>query len=290
MRPRLPVPPMPSLRIPGGGLTLRLASAAVGMPIVVAAIVIGGPLFTALLTLSLVVGLAEAAHMARIRRRSPVVLVGAAAIGSVLGAAIDGGIPITWPLLAGMLGVTAAATLSALRNESEPDPKRLLRYVVSGLVVLAALLYLALPGAAFVAVRQGPQGLDWMLCAVLAVMSTDAAAYAGGRTLGRRRLAPAISPNKTVEGAICGWLGGFGALLALDAIFQLDATLWPLIILAAALPIAAQLGDLTESLFKRAMNVKDSSNLIPGHGGVLDRLDSLLFGVPTVFFFLQWTS
>lgn len=129
-----------------------------------------------------------------------------------------------------------------------------------------------------------------MLLAMLAVMSTDAAAYAGGRLLGRHQLAPSVSPNKTVEGALFGWLGGFGATIALDQIFGLDVAIWPLVLLAIVLPVLSQLGDLVESLFKRAMDVKDSSNLIPGHGGVLDRLDSLLFGLPVVYFFVQWTT
>ncbi len=128
------------------------------------------------------------------------------------------------------------------------------------------------------------------MLAVLAIMSADAAAYAGGRLLGRHQLAPSVSPNKTLEGALFGWLGGFGATIALDQILNLDVEIWPLVLLALVLPVISQLGDLVESLFKRAMDVKDSSNLIPGHGGVLDRLDSLLFGLPVVYFFLQWTT
>ena len=274
--------------IGGGGLWLRLASAAVGMPVVVGGILIGGPLFAALLAATLTVALWEIARASGVSWRRPVVVIGVAAIGSVIGAAADGGVPLEWPLLASMLGVAAVATIGAVRGESVADPERLRRHVGAGLIVLGAILYLALPGAAFVVVRGWSDGAEWTLLAVLAIMATDAAAYAGGRTLGRRKLAPSVSPNKTVEGAIFGWLGGFGSVLALDAIFGLAATLWPLIVLAAALPVASQLGDLAESLFKRAMDVKDSSNLIPGHGGVLDRLDSLLFGLPMVYLFLQW--
>ena len=156
--------------------------------------------------------------------------------------------------------------------------------------MFGAVAYLAIPGATFVLVRSAHQGTDWVLLAVLAVMSADAAAYAGGRLLGRHQLAPSVSPNKTIEGALFGWLGGFGATIALDQILNLEVEIWPLVLLALVLPIVSQLGDLAESLFKRAMDVKDSSNLIPGHGGVLDRLDSLLFGLPVVYFFLQWTT
>ena len=276
-------------------LALRLASAAVGLPIIVGAILVGGPLFAALLGLALLIALGEIAAICGVRRVSPAFLLAAAGLGASLGVALTEAAPLHWVLLIAALAVFAATTLEAALRESEPDQARLNRYLSDGAVMGAALLYLAAPAAAIVMVRgglggsQGGEGAEWMLLGVLAVMSTDAAAYAGGRTLGRRRLAPAISPNKTVEGAIFGWLGGAGAVLALDQIFGLAVGVWPLILLALILPLAAQLGDLAESLFKRARGVKDSSNLIPGHGGVLDRLDSLLFGLPTIYFFLAWT-
>ena len=282
-------------RLFAGQLALRLASAAVGMPIIVGAILVGGPLFAALLGLALLVALGEIAAICGVRRGSPAFLLAAAGLGAALGVALTDAAPLHWVLLIAALSVFAATTLEAALRESAPEAARLNRYLSDGAVMSAALLYLAAPAAAIVLIRgglgssQGGEGAEWMLLGVLAVMSTDAAAYAGGRTLGRRPLAPAISPNKTVEGAIFGWLGGAGAVLALDQIFGLAVGVWPLILLALVLPLAAQLGDLAESLFKRARGVKDSSNLIPGHGGVLDRLDSLLFGLPTIYFFLAWT-
>ncbi len=275
-----------------GQLALRLASAAVGMPIIVAAILVGGPFFTALLGLAMLIALGEIAAICGVRRASPAFLLAAAGLGAVLGVALTDAAPLHWALLIAALAVFGATTLEATLREQAPQAEPLRGYLSAAAVMTTALLYLALPAAAFVLIRQsvgGDDGAEWMLLGVLAVMSTDAAAYAGGRTLGRRQLAPAISPNKTVEGAIFGWLGGAGAVLALDQIFGLEAGIWPLILLALALPVAAQLGDLAESLFKRAQGVKDSSNLIPGHGGVLDRLDSLLFGLPTIYFFLVWT-
>ncbi|MCY3568401.1 MAG: phosphatidate cytidylyltransferase [Chloroflexi bacterium] len=274
-----------------GGLGLRLASAAVGMPIIVAAILVGGPLFSALLALSLAIALWEIARIAGLDPRSPIFIVAVAAIGAVMGAATsDSDVSLLWPILASGIGIAGVATVVAVRSIPEPDPDRLKPLLAGGLAMLGSVLYLAIPGSTFVIVRAADQGTDWMLLAVMAVMAADAAAYAGGRLLGRRQLAPSVSPNKTVEGAVFGWLGGFGATLALDQILNLDVQLWPLVLLAIVLPIASQLGDLAESLFKRAMDVKDSSNLIPGHGGVLDRLDSLLFGLPVVYFFLQWTT
>lgn len=273
------------------GLVARLISAAVGMPIIIAAILIGGPLFAALMALSLVIALGEIAVIVKLKIRSALFAVAVAATGAIIGIAASGAdIPMLWALLAATIALGSVVTLAAVRTIDEPDPARLRPMLNHGLAMLAAVPYLALPGATFIFVRASDQGADWMLLAVLAVMATDASAYAGGRLLGRRPLAPSVSPNKTREGAIFGWLGGFGATLALDQLLNLDVQLWPLILLALALPIISQLGDLAESLFKRAMDVKDSSDLIPGHGGVLDRLDSLLFGLPVVFLFLQWTT
>ena len=273
-----------------GGLGLRLASAAVGMPIIIAAILIGGPLFAALMALSLAIALGEIAVIVKLDLRSALFIVTVAAIGAVIGVASQPSLPLLWPLLAAGLAIAAVATISAVRSIPDPEPAQLKPILLGAVSMLAALAYLAIPGATFVLVRASDQGTDWVLLAVLAIMSTDAAAYAGGRLLGRHQLAPSVSPNKTIEGAIAGWLGGFGATIALDQILNLDVQIWPLVLLAIILPILSQLGDLVESLFKRAMDVKDSSNLIPGHGGVLDRLDSLLFGLPVVFFFLQWTT
>ncbi len=278
-------------RLLAGGLALRLASAAVGMPIIIAAILVGGPLFASLLALSLVVALGEIARIAGISRRSPIVLAAAASIGAIIGvASAADGMPLFWPILAAGIGIAAATTIVSVRSIDDPDPEQLTPLLRAGLTMLGAVMYLAIPGATFIVVRAAEQGTGWMLLAVLAVMTTDAAAYAGGRLLGKRQLAASVSPNKTVEGAVFGWLGGFGAALALDQMLNLDVQLWPLVLLGASLPVASQIGDLAESLFKRAMDVKDSSNLIPGHGGALDRLDSLLFGLPVVFFFLQWTT
>ncbi|MDE2744852.1 MAG: phosphatidate cytidylyltransferase [Chloroflexota bacterium] len=277
-------------RLLSGNLATRLLTAAVGMPIIIAAILVGGPLFAALIALSLAIALGEVAVIVKLEPRSALFLVAVAGIGSIIAVSTQPDVPLLWPILATGLGIAGAATITAVRSVSQPDPAQLRPILLGGTTMLGAVAYLAIPGATFILVRDSHQGTDWVLLAVLAVMSADAAAYAGGRLLGRHQLAPSVSPNKTMEGAVAGWLGGFGATLALDQILNLDVEIWPLVLLALVLPIVSQLGDLVESLFKRAMDVKDSSNLIPGHGGVLDRLDSLLFGLPVVYFFLQWTT
>jgi phosphatidate cytidylyltransferase len=123
---------------------------------------------------------------------------------------------------------------------------------------------------------------------ILVLMGTiwagDAAAYYGGRAFGRHKLAPSISPNKTVEGSIAGLAGSILAGVLLGS-WLLQRQIPFLILASLAAAIAGQLGDLAESALKRSSGVKDSSSLLPGHGGMLDRLDSLLFAAP-VFYWL----
>ena len=138
-----------------------------------------------------------------------------------------------------------------------------------------------------------PAGGVLVLLPVLLTWATDTGAYAVGRLLGRRTLMPSVSPGKTVEGA----LGGIAASIvaayllvrfALRPVTQLAFTPAGLVVLATSVSVAAQAGDLFESLIKREAGIKDSSHLIPGHGGVLDRLDSLIFTLPVTYMLLGW--
>jgi phosphatidate cytidylyltransferase len=118
------------------------------------------------------------------------------------------------------------------------------------------------------------------------IWAGDAAAYYGGRALGRHKLAPTISPNKTIEGSIAGLVGSMLVGIVLGSwLLQRQTAFLALASLAAA--IAGQLGDLAESALKRSSGVKDSSSLLPGHGGMLDRLDSLIFAAPVFFWFFH---
>src|SRR5207244_2657146 len=111
------------------------------------------------------------------------------------------------------------------------------------------------------------------------IWSGDTAAYYGGRAFGRHRLAPKVSPKKTIEGAIAGLLGSIAAGV-IGGVWFLGEP-WPeLIWISAATAVTGQLGDLAESVIKRSAGVKDSSSILPGHGGILDRLDSLFFAAP----------
>jgi phosphatidate cytidylyltransferase len=148
-------------------------------------------------------------------------------------------------------------------------------------------LYLGLPIGAMIAIRE-TRGREALLLLLLTVFTSDTAQYYSGRAFGRRALAPAISPKKTIEGAAGGFV--FGALvLAAGGAWWLPGV--PAAVRAAlgamlvALGIA---GDLFESMLKRSAGVKDSSTLIPGHGGILDRIDALLFAAPVYYVVLKY--
>ena len=121
---------------------------------------------------------------------------------------------------------------------------------------------------------------------ILATWLTDTGAYFIGLTLGKKALAPEISPKKTIEGGIGGLLSSVLATVLLALYFNF--ALYHGVILGILIGIIAQLGDLSASVFKRDSDIKDSGDIIPGHGGVLDRIDSLLFVLPLVYYYLQW--
>ena len=149
-------------------------------------------------------------------------------------------------------------------------------------------------GVLFAAILAISVSKIWLAAFALGCISTwvcDSCAMFGGSRFGKHKLAPKVSPNKTWEGTLCGAASSVvvGAILCLVPWYH--GAPWWLVILAALVSSSfGQLGDLAESLFKRMIGVKDSSNLIPGHGGVLDRVDSLLFAVPTAYFFLHFAG
>ena len=150
-------------------------------------------------------------------------------------------------------------------------------------------IYLGLPIGALVLIR-AEQGAAGLFLLMLTVMVSDTAQYYTGRTFGRRPLAPTISPKKTIEGALGGFVFGALAFALLGARWLPDpAFSMPIRVALGVVIVAAGIaGDLFESMLKRSAGVKDSSSLIPGHGGVLDRIDALLFAAPVYFLALAY--
>src|SRR5262249_51407544 len=123
------------------------------------------------------------------------------------------------------------------------------------------------------------------------VWTNDIFAFVAGKSFGRHKLAAVVSPKKTVEGAVAGFVAGIIAAAAYAYFLVPSLAIVHACIIGALIGIAGQIGDLCESILKRVAQVKDSGTIVPGHGGMLDRIDSLLFGAPTMYyyyyFFLQ---
>jgi len=137
--------------------------------------------------------------------------------------------------------------------------------------------------------RTGDNGLEYIFLLYTATWLSDSMAYYIGTYLGRNKLYPAVSPNKTIEGAFGSIIGGILGVVIIKNIFDIPA-LSPITVIAVgtALGIAALIGDLFESMFKRDAGVKDSSNFIPGHGGILDKIDGFLVTGPVLYFIVRY--
>jgi len=157
-----------------------------------------------------------------------------------------------------------------------------LRRLVGLAAIPMAIVYLAFPLAALVEIRliAGPQAVFLVM---LTIMVSDTAQYYTGRAFGRRPLAPRVSPKKTIEGAVGGFVVATTMFAVVGAWWAPEMRLGMRIGLGLALVALGIAGDLFESFLKRRAGVKDSSNLIPGHGGVLDRIDALLFAAPAYY-------
>ena len=150
------------------------------------------------------------------------------------------------------------------------------------------ILYICLPLYLLMALKEFPKGNGWIFFILTVVFSGDTGAFYGGRFFGRHKLYPSISPGKTWEGSVGGLLASILAALPFFLFTHLSESVLTLIGLATCLSLAGQVGDLAESMVKRVHGVKDSGNILPGHGGVLDRIDGLLFAMPVLYFFLTW--
>jgi phosphatidate cytidylyltransferase len=151
---------------------------------------------------------------------------------------------------------------------------------------LLGFLYIPFLLVHLVLLHQTTYGIQWLLVIMLIVMTNDTAAYYCGSAFGKHRLYEKVSPKKSIEGAIGGLCGSIcGTLLAKYTFFP-QLTFIDAVVTAVVIGTIGQLGDLFESLLKRSFGVKDSGTLIPGHGGVLDRMDSILFAAPVTYYYV----
>jgi len=257
---------------------VRILSAAVLLPTVVGCVWFFAPWQLLLLAEAvLVLAFMEYAGIAA-RLETPIAkIVSGTATAASCAAVAWPGIPLEIVLMAATIALAATALAAG------PPGPALVRTLAAGLF---PALYLGLPLGAVVALRTSG-GREAVLLLVLTVAMSDTAQFYTGSLVGRTPLAPAISPKKTVEGALGGFVVG-PAFLAIVGAWWLPGVTWPWRLVLGAMVVALGiLGDLFESMLKRSAGIKDSSGLVPGHGGMLDRIDALLFAAPAYYVFLR---
>lgn len=257
----------------------RLITAAVALPVLLALIVKGGiPLFAALIFVVSFTGLIEFYRMALPERKVE------SGVAALLGALLSL-VPLFdrsafLPVLTALVLISALTLLFRFREIHEAARE--------WATLAAGLLYVPLLLSQILLLRAEPSGELWILLVLLIVMSGDSAAFYIGTAFGRNRLYPAVSPKKSIEGSLGGLAGSLaGAFLAKFTFFP-GLSVADCIITAVVLGLLGQLGDLFESLLKRSCGVKDSGTIVPGHGGILDRIDSILFAAPVAWWYAHY--
>ena len=261
-------------------LAQRLIVTAIGLPILAAVIAGPEPMFSAVIEAILAIAAFELVRSAQTEEGDLVVPVSAAAVTALLVALTRTGLGVSiWALLV----PTVAALALIIRGRTTFGDS------LTGWWI-GAVLYLAVLGGHFVLLRDLDQGQRWLVVMLVTVFATDTGAYAIGRLFGRHKMAPKISPKKTWEGAVGGYAFGAAAAAAALLLLELEVTSATVVAITVGVPVAAMIGDLVESALKRRLGVKDVSNLLPGHGGFLDRSDSLLFAGPWIYWIVKWLN
>jgi phosphatidate cytidylyltransferase len=266
-------------------LKQRVITAAVGVPLVILAIWFGDPWpwFTLLIAAAALAGTYEFYHIANFDRREPLIYLGLLwSLALVLSPHYRN--PDVLPIV-----ITAAMLISLICLLLRPSREKTFRdwaWTIVGALYVGWMLsyWLNLRGLA--------DGRNWVYLAMLTTFANDTGAFFIGRARGKHKLAPAISPAKTWEGAIGGSISAILAAIVIALVLNLISPFafkyWQIILLGFLVSLFAQLGDLVESLLKRNMEVKESGNLLPGHGGILDRFDSLIFVGAVVYYYVLW--
>jgi phosphatidate cytidylyltransferase len=308
-------------------LTTRILVALIGIPLIIAVTLVGGYLFFMLVAVIAVVGLVEYAALVRAKGASPQVgtsiVFGLCLLAvfiydklhiAILGAFASMGISIPFPsmaqefLILTLLFFPVILGLELFRNKPTA--------LVNAATTFFGAFYVSVSLGAFVGIRELFVPADFPVYAFFSVPGTaipddvagkiytwggytvlsifvsiwlcDSVAYFAGRAFGKHKLFPRVSPNKTWEGAVAGFVAAVAGFIACRELLLPYLALRDAVVCGAIIGIFGQIGDLAESLLKRDAGVKDSSTLIPGHGGVLDRFDSLLFVAPLLFFYLDF--
>jgi phosphatidate cytidylyltransferase len=261
----------------------RVITAGVGVPIIILTIWFGDPWFSLLMAAAALAGTYEFYHMANFDRREPLIYFGLLwTLALVLSPHYRN--PDVLPIV-----ITAAMLVSLIWLLLRPSREKAFRdwaWTIVGALYVGWMLsyWLNLRGLA--------DGRNWVYLAMFTTFANDTSAFFIGRARGKHKLAPTISAAKTWEGAIGGLISAMVAAFVIAVVLNLISPFtfkyWQIILLGFLVSLFAQLGDLVESLLKRNMGVKESGNLLPGHGGILDRFDSLIFVGAVVYYYVIW--
>jgi len=260
--------------------TVRYLTALVFIPFGIIGAFVGGALLALMLAPLAVIGALEFYSLAANRPQQGIARAGILGIMLVIaGFYLSVPVAVGGGLLAAVLGAVIVALLRGY-----PLPQA----VNQAWTTLLGVLYIGVPIGMLVAISNFDRGFLWLVVIFGITWGTDTLAYAGGRVWGRRPLAPKLSPKKTIEGALIGIIGGI--VPSLLFLLRADAVTTAAVVMILFGPVVAIVGDLLESAIKRYYQVKDSHlerlNVIPGHGGVLDRIDALLLVSVYCYLFL----
>jgi len=278
----------------------RILTTLVGLPILILAVWFDQPVhwFTIFIVLCGIIGAGEFYRMVAKARVSPYIFFGIvwsllfiisadSTISDIISPYLA---PVKTPIFLLVLAVILPLIWGLRRGSNKYSTDRW-AWTMAGILYVGGLLSL------LISLRCMEDGRNWVLFTLLTSFASDTTAFFMGRKWGRRKLAPSISPGKTWEGAIAGVLGAiiisllfvpeqFGSLS--NPLLLSPLSYYSAVLLGLATSVFGQVGDLVESMIKRNMNAKDSGWLLPGHGGILDRMDSIAFAGIVVYYFVLW--
>jgi len=268
----------------------RVITAAVGIPLVILAIWFGDPWFSLLIAAAALAGTYEFYRMANLDRKEPLLYLG-----------------LLWSMALVfrphyqnpdvlLTVITATMLISLICLLFRPSREKAFH---DWAWMIVGALYVGWMLSYWLSLSSLANGHYWVYVAMLTTFANDTGAYFIGRARGKHKLAPTVSPSKTWEGSIGGLLCSIAAAVVIAAILNrlsqqfeqippFTFRYWQIILLGFLISLFAQLGDLVESLLKRNMGVKESGVLLPGHGGILDRFDSLIFVGAVVYYYVIW--
>jgi phosphatidate cytidylyltransferase len=271
-------------------LKYRVITGVVGVPLVVFAIWFGQPWpwFTLLIAAAALAGTFEFYRLTGFGRREPLLYLGLFwALALVLSPQYSS--PGLLPLV-----IAATMLISLIMLLFRPSRETAFR---SWAWAIAGALYIGWMLSYWLNLRGLPDGRNWVYLAMLTTFANDTGAYFIGRAKGKHKVAPAISPAKTWQGAAGGLISAIPAALVIAIVLESISArfgtpfafeYWQIILLGLLVSLFAQLGDLVESLLKRNVGVKEAGSLLPGHGGILDRFDSLIFVGAIAYYYVIW--